>query len=86
MITGVNQNLTYEGATYHIQIEDVESSSSLEVRVYVEGRVLFQKRYPYEASTEDRGSEKALEASLRDQQEKLLKLLRAAILKGRIKA
>lgn len=86
MITGINENIPFDGISYHIQIEDVESNSSLEVRVYVEGRVLFQKRYPYDRSATEFENPREFEASLRDQQEKLLKLLRAAVLKGRIKA
>ena len=86
MITGINENISFDAVPYHIQIEDVESNSSLEVRVYVEGRVLFQKRYPYDASATEFNSPREFEASLRSQQEKLLKLLSAAVLKGRIKA
>jgi len=44
---GLNQNVEFEGTTYHIQIENKEKQNAFEVRVYVEGMILFRKLHSY---------------------------------------
>jgi hypothetical protein len=84
MITGVNDHFEFEGTDYHIQIEDISDAYSLEIRVYVGGAVLFQKRQPYEELIGDLPDSRDAEAVLQEEMAKLVKLVQAAIRKGRI--
>lgn len=85
MITGVNTHIEQDGLDYHIQIEDLEGNHEMEVRVYLGGRVVFQKRHSYETAVEGLGNPKHIEAAAQEELNKLLALVRAAIAKGRIK-
>ncbi len=86
MITGVNTHFEHAGADYHIQIEDLDPSAELEVRVYVGGRILFQKRASYRTAVEGLGNPKHVETAVREELEKILALVKAAIERGRIRA
>jgi hypothetical protein len=85
MITGINTIFEHEGKSYHLQAEDLgEEAKVFEVRVYVGGTVLWQKRVSY-ADTWDQGLEKsALQTAIRTQMEKTLLTVEAAIAKGKI--
>ena len=86
MITGVNTHFEHAGADFHIQIEDLEGSAELEVRVYAGGRILFQKRASYRTAIEGLGNPKHIQAAVREELEKILALVKAAIERGRIQA
>ncbi len=84
MIVGINTHVAFEGREYHVQIEDLDATRELEARVYLEGRVLFQKRHSYAAAVEGLGNPKHIEAAVLEELQKFFGLIRAAILKGRI--
>ena len=86
MITGVNHHFEFEGTDYHIQIEDISDAYALEVRVYVGGAVLFQKRQPYEGLIMELPDTRDAEMVLQEEMAKLINLVQAAIRKGRITA
>jgi len=87
VIVGLNTHVPAEdGLDYHVQIEDLDATRELEVRVYLSGRVLFQKRHSYQAAVEGLGNPKHVEAAVQEELQKLFALIKAAILKGRIKA
>lgn len=85
MITGVNTEISYEGVDYHVQIEDLPEGAELEVRVYLGGKLVFQKRHSYKTAVEGLANPKHIEAAALDELGKLLAVIRAAIQKGRIK-
>lgn len=86
MITGVNVHHPAGGTDFHIQIEDLEASMELDARVYVSGRVVFHKRVSYRsAAAESRGSEEAV-ATIQEELQRLLSLIKAAIDRGKITA
>jgi hypothetical protein len=84
MITGVNTHIEHAGVDYHVQIEDLPGGAEMEVRVYVGGRVVFQKRHSYKTAVEGLANPKHIEAAAQDELAKLLALVKAAIAKGRI--
>lgn len=86
MITGVNAHFPHEGVDYHIQIEDIEANTELEVRVYCGGRILFHKRLSYREAVEGLGNPVHIDAAVEGELAKLYALVKAAILKGRIRA
>jgi hypothetical protein len=86
MITGVNTEIHHEGVDYHVQIEDLPEGAELEVRVYLQGRVVFQKRHSYQTAVEGLANPKHIEAAAQEELGKLLAVVKAAIQKGRIKA
>lgn len=86
MIIGTNTPVTFEGVEYHIQIEDLDATQELEARVYLQGRVLFQKRQSYAAAVGGVTETHRLQGIIREELLKLQELLRAAVLKGRIRA
>lgn len=85
MIIGLNTHVEHEGQDYHVQIEDLDASFELEVRVYLAGRVLFQKRQSYAAALEAAGVTTQVDSVVREELQKLFTLVQAAILKGRIR-
>ncbi len=85
MITGVNTLVFADGTEYHVQIEDLDGEKVLEARVYVGGRILFQKRQAYGPLLEGAAPQEAQER-IRGEMERLLSLLKAAIERGRIRA
>ncbi len=84
MITGVNETLTHEGIEYHLQIEDLDRERVLEARVYVGGRILFQKRQEYGPLLEEAAGP-GIEEKVREEMERLRTLVSAAVLRGRIR-
>ncbi len=65
MTFGINHNLESGGETYHIQIEDHEKKKELEVRVYAEGRIIFQKLHNYESATMGLENPKHIEVAVK---------------------
>lgn len=86
MIVGTNTPVPHEGVEYHIQIEDIDTTHELDARVYLGGRVLFQKRQSYADRIAGIADPRLQSIAIREELEKLLGLLKAAILKGRIHA
>jgi hypothetical protein len=86
MITGVNTLVPVGGTDYHVQIEDLDGERVLEARVYVGGRILFQKRQDYGPLLEGAASPQEVQERIRGEMERLLALLKAAIERGRIRA
>jgi hypothetical protein len=84
VIQGVNTHVAHAGADYHIQIEDFESSSELEVRVYAGGRIVFHRRLSYAEAVEGLGNPAHIRAAVEGELAKLLALVKAAIERGRI--
>ncbi len=84
MITGINETLIHEGIEYHLQIEDLDRERVLEARVYVGGRILFQKRQEYAPLLEE-AADPGSEAKVREEMERLRALVSAAVLRGRIR-
>jgi hypothetical protein len=71
MVTGANRVFEHAGREFHIQVEDLTSGDSVEVRVYDKGAVLFVKRMPYDDA-------------IRTFMEKAIQTVSAAIVKGKI--
>jgi hypothetical protein len=86
MITGVNTHHPFGGTDFHIQIEDLEDLQSLDARVYVSGRVVFQKRVSYQAAVLGLGNPKHIATAVQEELQKLLAILKAAIDRGKITA
>ena len=82
---GLNQNMDFGGETYHIQIEDKEKQHSLEVRVYVEGKIIFQKLHSYEDAVMGLLNPKHIQVAVEEELKKLFFLTKAAIERGKIK-
>jgi len=85
MITGVNTDIHHEGLDYHVQIEDLPEGAELEVRVYLGGKLVFHKRHSYQTAVEGLANPKHIEAAALEEISKLLAVVKAAIVKGRIK-
>ncbi len=86
MSGGVNQSHTCGDTVYHVQIEDLQEARALDVRVYVSGRIVFHKRHAYGLYVSGAEGTEHYEAKVRDEIEKILALVKAAIDRGRIKA
>ncbi len=84
MSLGLNQNVEINGETYHIQIEDKEKAKFLEVRVYIEGRIIFQKRHSYEHLLMDKGGGENSQSAVQEELKRLFCLTKAAIERGKI--
>lgn len=85
MSLGLNQNIDVNGETYHIQIEDKEKIQSLEVRVYIEGRIIFQKHHSYQQALAENTDKENPIAVMQEELKKLFCLTKAAIERGKIK-
>ncbi len=85
MIIGLNTHVSHEGNDYHVQIEDLDATRELEVRVYLAGRVAFQKRQSYATAVEGLANPKHIEAAVQEELAKLFAIVKAAIAKGRIR-
>ncbi|MFB3851472.1 MAG: hypothetical protein ACE14Q_06075 [Acidobacteriota bacterium] len=85
MSLGLNQNIDVNGETYHIQIEDKEKIQSLEVRVYIEGRIIFQKHHSYQQALAENTDKENPIAVVQEELKKLFCLTKAAIERGKIK-
>jgi hypothetical protein len=81
MVTGSNRVFEHAGREFHIQVEDLTSGDTVEVRVYDKGAVLFVKRVPYaEAIAGAPSRNDAIRAFM----EKTIQTVSAAIIKGKI--
>ncbi|MCX7829770.1 MAG: hypothetical protein N2445_01725 [Acidobacteria bacterium] len=85
MSLGLNQNIDINGETYHIQIEDKEKNQSLEVRVYIEGRIIFQKHHSYQQALAENSNNESPQTIIQEELKKLFCLTKAAIERGKIK-
>ncbi len=81
MVTGANRVFEHAGREFHIQVEDLTSGDTVEVRVYDKGAVLFVKRLPY---AEAIAGAAAREDAIRAFMEKTIQTISAAIAKGKI--
>ena len=81
MVTGSNRVFEHAGREFHIQVEDLVTGDTIEVRVYDKGAVLFVKRVPY---AEAIAGAPAREDAIRAFMEKTIQTVSAAIAKGKI--
>ena len=81
MVTGANRVFEHAGREFHIQVEDLASGDTVEVRVYDKGAVLFVKRLPYAEAIAGAPSR---EDAIRTFMEKTIQTISAAITKGKI--
>jgi hypothetical protein len=81
MVTGANRVFEHAGRQFHIQVEDLTSGDTVEVRVYDKGAVLFVKRLPYAEAIAGAPSR---EDAIRTFMEKTIQTISAAIAKGKI--
>lgn len=87
MITGINKVVEHDERSFHLQAEDLGTEAAVfEVRVYVGGTVLWQKRVSYAELLEqsEADPEVPFEKALRAKIEKTLWTVEAAIVKGKI--
>jgi hypothetical protein len=82
---GTNERFPFGGTDYLVQIEDLPGQGILDVRVYVGGRVVFNKRHAYLGSPQE-GAAPRVKEDVQAEIEKLLSLVKAAIQRGRITA
>ena len=85
MIIGRNEPFNHNNQEYHIQIEDLGvSDGRLEIRVYTQGEIVWQKRVPHgkeitpDMADADRG--KLLKAQI----DKLVNTIEAAIVQNKL--
>ncbi len=81
MVTGSNRIFEHDGRQFHIQVEDLPSGDTVEVRVYDKGAVLFVKRVAYAEAIAGAASR---EDAIRTFMEKTIQTVSAAIAKGKI--
>ena len=81
MVTGANRVFEHAGREFHIQVEDLTSGDTVEVRVYDKGAVLFVKRLPYAEAIAGAPSR---QDAIRTFMEKTIQTISAAIAKGKI--
>ena len=85
MISGINRIFEHEGRKLHLQCEDLgDEVAAYEARVYDGGSVLWNKRISYADLVAQRLPKEEHEKALREQMEKTLHTVRAAVAKGRI--
>ncbi len=85
MIMGVNRVYEYDGKQYHVQAEDLGLEQALfEVRVYVDGAVLWRKKVPYAEIVEKALPKNEQDEALNVFMEKTIHTVQAAISKGKI--
>lgn len=81
MVTGSNRVFEHAGREFHIQVEDLPSGDTVEVRVYDKGAVLFVKRVSYGEAIVGAASR---DDAIRTFMEKTIQTVSAAIAKGKI--
>ncbi len=86
MIVGVNAHHYHDGADFQIQIEDLSETSELDARVYVSGRIVFDRRASYKEAVAGLGTVQLVESAVQEELLRLLSLLKAAIDRGKITA
>ena len=85
MIGAVNRVHEHAGKQYHVQAEDLgEQQASFEVRVFVDGAVLWRKRCPYAEIVERKLPRAEQDEALHGLMEKTLHTVEAAISKGKL--
>jgi len=85
MVTGINRVFEHEGKKLHIQAEDLgDATAAFEIRVYDEGTVLWLKRISYDDLKAQELARREHETALRQQMEKMILTVEAAIAKGKI--
>lgn len=85
MSIGLNKNVNINGQTYHIQIEDKELKKTFEVRVYVQGRIIFQKHHSYQEALEKSENKEAVQNIVQEELKKLFFITKTGIERGKIK-
>lgn len=85
MNIGLNQNVEINGQKYHIQIENKELKKTFEVRVYVQGRIIFQKHHSYQEVLEKSENKETTQNLVQEELKKLFFLTKVAIERGKIK-
>ena len=85
MIIGVNRVLDHGGKQYHVQAEDMGiEQACFEVRVYVDGAVLWRKKVPYNEILQKALPKNEQDEALSGFMEKTIHTVQAAIAKGKI--
>lgn len=85
IITGINRIYEHQGRRFHVQCEDLGSDvAAYEIRVYDGGSVLWLKRISYSDLVEKKLAQDEHERILRQQMEKTIQTVQAAIAKGKI--
>lgn len=85
MIVGVNRVLEHGGKQYHVQAEDLGvEHACFEVRVYVEGAVLWRKKVPYAEIVQKQLPKAEQDEALNAFMEKTIFTVQAAISKGKL--
>lgn len=85
MIIGVNRVLEHAGKQYHIQAEDLGlEHACFEVRVYVEGAVLWRKKVAYADILQRSLPKGEQDEALNGFMEKTIHTVQAAISKGKL--
>ena len=85
MIIGVNRVLDHGGKQYHVQAEDMGvEHACFEVRVYVDGAVLWRKKVPYNEILQKGLPKNEQDEALNGFMEKTIHTVQAAISKGKI--
>lgn len=86
MIVGVNTHHHCGDTDFHIQIEDLSDTSELDARIYVSGRIVFDRRASYKNAVVNLDNPQLVEAAVQEELQRLLALLKAAIDRGKIRA
>lgn len=85
MIIGVNRVLDHGGKQYHIQAEDLGAQQAcFEVRVYVDGAVLWRKKVAYSDILQKSLPKTEQDEALNGFMEKTIHTVQAAISKGKL--
>jgi hypothetical protein len=85
IITGINRIFEHDGRKFHIQCEDLGSeTAAYEVRVYDGGTVLWLKRLSYDDVAQQNLATEEHKKAVRQQMEKTIQTVQAAISKGKI--
>ncbi len=78
MITGINTDISFNGATYHVQTEDKgRLNPIIESLVYMRGAILVAKRTSYAKELENGLPEERLQAMLEKQHRTILAVINA---------
>ena len=85
MIIGVNTSYTHENREYHIQCEDLgDIQRCLEIRVYNQGDILWQKRIPYAAGIVPELERSQADPLIKEQMGKLVNTVKVAISQNKL--
>ena len=85
MIIGVNRVYEHGGKQYHVQAEDLGvEQATFEVRVYVDGAVLWRKKVAYTEILQKGLAKAEQDEALNGFMEKTIHTVQAAIAKGKL--